>query len=144
MLDYNLKTFGRVAIGVHGKELPKFSEEEPSKQWWKLKKGFNSNPKYQSSKLLKQEQKFWSKNDQMYLADTKDEPAPVDPFKTMHFTKTKKNDIVEKVNQVTYYTPNTVEAEHDGPGRKTMTNYKWTTIENQFCRKKKRLFDELP
>lgn len=24
MLDYNLKTFGRVSIGVHGKELPKF------------------------------------------------------------------------------------------------------------------------
>ena len=24
MLDYNMKTFGRVAIGVHGKELPKF------------------------------------------------------------------------------------------------------------------------
>jgi len=25
MLDYNMKTFGKVAIGVHGKELPKFS-----------------------------------------------------------------------------------------------------------------------
>jgi hypothetical protein len=27
MLDYNSKTFGKVAIGVHGMELPKFTEE---------------------------------------------------------------------------------------------------------------------
>ena len=26
MLEYNMKTFGKVSIGVHGKELPKFSE----------------------------------------------------------------------------------------------------------------------
>jgi len=25
MIDYNMHTFGKVAIGVHGKELPKFS-----------------------------------------------------------------------------------------------------------------------
>ena len=24
MLDYNMKTFGRVSIGVHGKDLPKY------------------------------------------------------------------------------------------------------------------------
>lgn len=27
MLDYNMKTFGKVSIGVHGKELPKYAEE---------------------------------------------------------------------------------------------------------------------
>ena len=27
MLDYNMNTFGKVSIGVHGKELPKFAEE---------------------------------------------------------------------------------------------------------------------
>lgn len=26
MLEYNMKTFGKVSIGVHGKELPKYSE----------------------------------------------------------------------------------------------------------------------
>lgn len=35
MLDYNMKTFGRVAIGVHGKELPKFQNDETTKEWWK-------------------------------------------------------------------------------------------------------------
>jgi hypothetical protein len=27
MLEYNMHTFGKVTIGVHGKELPKFSED---------------------------------------------------------------------------------------------------------------------
>lgn len=26
MLEYNMKTFGKVSIGVHGKELPKFAQ----------------------------------------------------------------------------------------------------------------------
>lgn len=34
-------------------------------------------------------------------------------------------------------------AENEGPGIKKSHNYKWTTVENQFSRKKKRLFDEL-
>ena len=46
MLDYNMKTFGKAAIGVHGKELPKFSEDETAKQWWRQTKGFNTNPHY--------------------------------------------------------------------------------------------------
>lgn len=38
MLEYNMATFGRVSVGVHGKELPKFSEEPgASKYWWTLK-----------------------------------------------------------------------------------------------------------
>lgn len=28
MLDYNMKTFGKISIGVHGKELPKYSDDE--------------------------------------------------------------------------------------------------------------------
>lgn len=28
ILENNMKTFGKVSIGVHGKELPKFSEAE--------------------------------------------------------------------------------------------------------------------
>ena len=44
MLDYNMKTFGKVSIGVHGKELPKYSEVEDSnvKEWWKLNKNYNA------------------------------------------------------------------------------------------------------
>jgi hypothetical protein len=41
MLENNIKVFGKVSIGVHGVELPKFSEEEGMKEWWTLKNGFN-------------------------------------------------------------------------------------------------------
>jgi hypothetical protein len=43
MLDYNMKTFGKVSIGVHGKELPRYAEEQDPniKQWWTLKNGYN-------------------------------------------------------------------------------------------------------
>ena len=36
MLEYNVKTFGKVAIGVHGKELPKYRAEDSTKEWWKM------------------------------------------------------------------------------------------------------------
>ena len=35
MVEYNSQTFGKVAIGVHGKELPKFLKDETTKEWWK-------------------------------------------------------------------------------------------------------------
>ncbi len=40
MLEYNMHTFGKVSIGVHGKELPKYNEDSEKKQWWKLKNGY--------------------------------------------------------------------------------------------------------
>jgi hypothetical protein len=40
MLENNVKVFGKVSIGVHGMELPKFSEEDDKKEYWKLRKGF--------------------------------------------------------------------------------------------------------
>ena len=33
---------------------------------------------------MQQDHKFWSKNDEMLLADTKSEAGPVDPFKTVY------------------------------------------------------------
>ena len=47
-----MKTFGKVSIGVHGKELPKFSEDENAKEWWKNKKGYQENPHYKSAKHM--------------------------------------------------------------------------------------------
>ena len=54
MLENNMKKFGKVCIGVHGKELPKYSEtiDDETKQWWKQKKGYSENPMYKSQKVL--------------------------------------------------------------------------------------------
>ena len=35
MLEYNMHTFGKVSIGVHGKELPKYSDDPEKKEYWK-------------------------------------------------------------------------------------------------------------
>lgn len=92
---------------------------------------------------MKQDHKFWSKNDEMFLADTKVEAGPVDAFKTVFAKSEKKVDVQLKVTQVSHFKPSD-QAEIDGPGYKQAHNCRWTTIENQFTRKKKRLFDELP
>ena len=142
-----MKTFGKVSIGVHGKELPKFSESQSNKEWWKTKSGYSEQPLYKSHKLLKQDQKFWAKNDEMYLADTMSEMAPTDPFKTIYQKKVRKQEVIEKVTHIHFNKPNEDEeilAHHEGPGVKRVHNYRWTTVENQYARKKKRLFDELP
>lgn len=39
--EYNQKTFSNIAIGVHGKELPKFSENQ--KEFWKLKESWQDS-----------------------------------------------------------------------------------------------------
>lgn len=44
MIQENMLKFGNISIGVHGKELPKFTEksltEGDKKEWWKFQKGF--------------------------------------------------------------------------------------------------------
>ena len=35
MIEYNSQNFGKISIGVHGKDLPKYSENDDVKQWWK-------------------------------------------------------------------------------------------------------------
>lgn len=143
MLENNVKVFGKVSIGVHGVELPKFSDEPDLKEWWKQKQGFTKDPKYKSASHLKQDKKYWAKADQMLLADHLEEYGPVDPFKQTHIAVHKKTQIVEKINQITHLAP--TEDVHDEANQTRKThNYKWSTIENQFTRKKNRLFDELP
>lgn len=52
-LEHYSKNFTTMAIGVHGKELPKFSEDK--KDWWTRVKGYNDQPMYQSAKYMYQE-----------------------------------------------------------------------------------------
>jgi hypothetical protein len=88
-----MKTFGKVSIGVHGKELPKFGSEATTKEWWKHKEGYIEMPLYKSAKHFSQDKKFWAKNDEMYLADTKTEEGPQDYFKQTHVKSEKKNEV---------------------------------------------------
>jgi hypothetical protein len=79
------------------------------------------------------------------VSDVVEEPAPVDPFKVTHTKKAIQGEGAEKITLLGNKPAQGEElnAVHEGPGVKKAHNYRWTTVENQFCRKKKRLFDDL-
>lgn len=77
MLSYNLATFGNVAVGIHGKELPKFSNSQNTKEYWTLPSVYKETP---SIKLPK-----------------RSELQP-DPFKATHIPKPRHNTVAGKVH----------------------------------------------
>lgn len=52
-LDEFSQKFGKQTIGVHGRELPKFFEN--NKEYWKSRPGYNESPAYKTSKQEDQE-----------------------------------------------------------------------------------------
>lgn len=129
MLENNMKKFGNVAIGIHGKELPKYHQSMA--EWWKNKRGFNDNPKETSLLRLRQNMKYWAKQDKILLSDYEYELPPADDFKKTHVKQSRKNKIAEnpvKINRKSKkeYTM------MGGTSEKPQRNYRWTSIENQF------------
>ena len=49
----NTQKFANASFGIHGNELPKFSQARESKTWWQLQKERKENPMVQSAALLK-------------------------------------------------------------------------------------------
>lgn len=68
LIDDNMEKFGKVSIGVHGFELPKFRDSLEQKEWWKLAYAYNQSPNYNSAKVLRSS--FKGRIDQMALADS--------------------------------------------------------------------------
>jgi hypothetical protein len=77
LIEDMTKKFGKVTVGVHGMELPQFSENGESKQYWKYLP-HDAEPRFQSRLQLKQSQKYWAVNDKMLLADIQEEHGPQD------------------------------------------------------------------
>lgn len=80
MVEDNTQKFGDQTIGIHGQDLPFFSKTDESKTYWKYHP--QAHPDVQSQRLLKQNNKTWAKNDDMYLGDVTEVGGPKDPFKT--------------------------------------------------------------
>jgi hypothetical protein len=101
-LEYNLNTFSRKTIGVHGHELPKFSENEENKEYWKNKEGYVENPKINSLVELKENIKYWKKPEDLLLKDHKDYIE--EPGKKIEKThKVKDEDLIIKVNKINIF-----------------------------------------
>jgi hypothetical protein len=52
-----LEKFGKITVGVHGKELPKYTapgaNKENKKEWWKYQNSYLESPRNFSYKLLR-------------------------------------------------------------------------------------------
>ena len=80
--DHNEEVFGKVKVGIHGGELPKFAEGQ--EEYWREGKGFVEQPDLKSRLEFEQKKKYWAPRDVYRLADTDISPAPPDPFKSTH------------------------------------------------------------
>ena len=77
-----MKKFGEQCVGIHGQELPKYSEFAESKLYWKAHTNYNASPEYTSQIKMTQSRKFWGKPDELVLKDTDNKRIPpIDPFK---------------------------------------------------------------
>ena len=84
-----------MAIGIHIKELPKFLNSE-NKQYWTIKSGYNPHVKINSQRELVVTAKYWAKPEQLFINDFKDHTSKT--AASIHFPKTTKNSVVEKIN----------------------------------------------
>ena len=81
-----------------------------------------------SALLLKQDRKFWAKNDQMLLADLNPNGAQADPFKTEYAKKLRKDVVPVKPNSMPFKSDE-FRPHYESP---ITTTYKWSTIERLF------------
>ncbi len=134
MIEYNMKTFGNVAIGIHGKELPKFSQTQNLQEYWKQAKDYADNPGVSSRLELKQSHKYWAKPDQLLISSVHENMGPVDPFKVTHCPKEAKHEICQKVNEINCFKH---EAQELAPGPATGSGHtRWTEVVHHFAPKR--------
>jgi len=146
-IEYNMNTFSKQTIGVHGHELPKFSENQEYKEYWKLKDDYVENPNLNSHLLYKEKIKYWKRPEELLLKDHID-TGYQEVLKKEHVAKEKKDGLIIKVNNLNHFKEfdpkNPKQIDLDNPPRNHI--YRWTTRVNQFApsKFKGRYFDSLP
>ena len=96
--EYNSKTFSNLSIGVHGKELPKFSEN--LNEYWKLKENYKEDPLHKSHTLLSLSKLNSAPLDKFRESDITGKEIPMSP----HILKQKEiTEIADKPNHVIPY-----------------------------------------
>lgn len=101
-INYNLKTFSRRTIGVHGHELPKFSESENMKEYWKYRDGYVENPKINSHILYKENVKYWKKPEELLINEHQEEALKSEIVKGDVLIE-KKDNLIIKVNKLNHF-----------------------------------------
>ena len=144
--EYNLKTFADHPKGVHGHELPKFSSNENTKEFWKLQDGYVENPKHKSQFEYLQEIKYWKKPEELLLSEHREYVEPKYD-KRAYTCPSKKDEITPNINKINFYKdfdPNYIKPiEYK---IKSDHNYRWSTLVSKFSSgkfKTGRLFEAL-
>ena len=149
LFEYNEKTFSNQPIGVHGIELPKFSNDESKKEFWKFKEGYCENPKYNSQVELLESYKFWKKPEELLLTEHRDNEYVSDKRKLNYFPPIKQKELITNINEVNFYKD--YDPSHPTPVNLEISSKKyiqrWSTLVNLFSSKNfkgGRFFDSLP
>ena len=149
LFEYNEKTFSNQPIGVHGFELPKFSDDESKKEFWKFKQGYCEKPKFNSQIELLQNYKFWKKPEELLLSEHRDNEYISDKRKLNHFPPIKEKELITNINHINFYKD--YDPSHPTPINLEITSKKyiqrWSTLVNMFSSKNfkgGRFFDSLP
>jgi hypothetical protein len=128
---HNAVTFSKVAVGIHGQELPKFAEEQT--EYWKSRPGYVEQPVLVSHLEQRQQKKYWAPRDIYRLSDKEVTPPPQDPFKVTHIPKVPKPaDIPAKPTQHTpiHFLPKDLSDPNQPPPVKH--TYRWTALMHIF------------
>lgn len=102
-LDYNMHTFSKQTIGVHGHELPKFAENEEVKEYWKHREGYKENPDVNSHAVFKEKLKYWKKSEELLVNEHQDNIPNPDAFSKVKVLKQNKDDLIIKVNNLNHF-----------------------------------------
>ena len=145
--EYNLKTFSQRPKGVHGHELPKFSANENTKEFWKLREGYVEHPKHASQLEYLEEIKYWKKPEELLLSDHKEYIEPKIKEKRAFTLPNKTKEITPNVNRINFY--KNFDPYYVKPvcyEIKKKINYRWTSLMDKFLSgkfKSGRLFEAL-
>ena len=144
--EYNLKTFSERPKGVHGQELPKFSKNENTKEFWKFREGYVENPKHSSQSEYLQEIKYWKKPEELLLNEHRDYIEPIREKRTITVPN-KIQEITPNVNKINFYKG--FDPYYVKPVEykiKSVHKYRWTSLMDKFLSgkfKSGRLFEAL-
>jgi hypothetical protein len=83
--------------------LPKFSENEDFKEFWKYNEGYVENPEINSNIKLKEGNKYWKKQEELLLNEHQDVILePIDKDRKRVYKK-EKEDLIIKINKLNHF-----------------------------------------
>ncbi|CAI2361755.1 unnamed protein product [Moneuplotes crassus] len=140
MLNNNMRVFGNVAIGIHGKELPKY--HKTMAEWWANKRGFKDKPQENSLLRFKQSTKYWAKDDNILLCDFLPDEPKIDDFKQTHVKQKRKNQVAEGPHKIKRPCKRENFILRDKT-QKPIRKYRWTSVEDQFVERNHKFAKEI-